>query len=76
LLDEGGATSARDAERRFPVRVRIAVPPEGLRNRLDQMNDLSEKKIVIERTIDGFCYRKRAPLDLRASHFVIDVRGP
>src|SRR6266852_115041 len=30
--------AARDAERRFPVRVRIAVLPEGLGNRLDQMN--------------------------------------
>jgi hypothetical protein len=30
--------AARDAERRFPVRVRIGIPPEGLGNRLDQMN--------------------------------------
>jgi len=30
--------AAREAERRFPVRIRIAVPPEGLANRLDQMN--------------------------------------
>jgi hypothetical protein len=29
--------AARDAERRFPVRVRIAVPLEGLGNRLDQI---------------------------------------
>src|ERR1700746_1760219 len=29
--------AARDAERRFPVRVRIAVPPEGLGSRLDQI---------------------------------------
>jgi hypothetical protein len=29
--------AAREAERRFPVRVRIAVPPEGLGNRHDQM---------------------------------------
>jgi hypothetical protein len=28
----------RDAERRFPVRVRIGIPPEGLGNRLGQMN--------------------------------------
>jgi hypothetical protein len=28
--------AAREAERRFPVR--ISVPPEGLGNRLDQMN--------------------------------------
>jgi hypothetical protein len=27
-----------DAERRFPVRVRIGIPPEGLGNRLDHMN--------------------------------------
>ena len=27
--------AVRDAERRFPVRVRIAVPPEGLGSRLD-----------------------------------------
>ena len=27
----------RDAERRFPVRVRVAVPPEGLGSRLDQI---------------------------------------
>jgi hypothetical protein len=30
--------AARDAERRFPVRVRIGIPPGGLGNRLDQMN--------------------------------------
>jgi hypothetical protein len=29
--------TVRDAERRFPVRVRIAVPPEGLGSRLDQI---------------------------------------
>jgi hypothetical protein len=29
--------AARDAERRFPVRVRIAVPPEGLGSRLYQI---------------------------------------
>ena len=27
----------RDAERRFPVRIRIGIPPEGLGNRFDQM---------------------------------------
>src|SRR5205085_221575 len=29
--------AAREAERRFAVRVRIAVPPEGLGSQLDQM---------------------------------------
>lgn len=29
--------AARDAERRFPVRVRVAVPPEGLGSRVDQI---------------------------------------
>jgi hypothetical protein len=29
--------SVRDAERRFPVRIRIGVPPEGLGSRLDQI---------------------------------------
>jgi hypothetical protein len=29
--------AVREAERRFPVRVRIAVPPEGLDSRLDQI---------------------------------------
>jgi hypothetical protein len=28
----------RDAEHRFPVRIRIGIPPEGLGNRLDQMD--------------------------------------
>ena len=28
----------RDAELRFPVRIRIGIPPEGLGDRLDQMN--------------------------------------
>jgi hypothetical protein len=28
----------REAERRFPVRIRIEIPPQGLGNRLDQMN--------------------------------------
>jgi hypothetical protein len=30
--------AARDAERRFPVRIRIGIPPEGLGSGLDQMN--------------------------------------
>ena len=29
--------AVREAERRFPVRIRIAVPPEGLGTRLDQI---------------------------------------
>jgi hypothetical protein len=29
--------AVRDAERRFPVRVRIAIPPEGLASRLDKI---------------------------------------
>lgn len=29
--------AVRDAERRFPVRIRIAVPPEGLGSRVDQI---------------------------------------
>jgi hypothetical protein len=29
--------AVRDAERRFPVRVRIGIPPEGLGDRLDQI---------------------------------------
>jgi hypothetical protein len=29
---------AREAELRFPVRIRIGIPPEGLGNRLDQMS--------------------------------------
>ena len=29
--------AARDAERRFPVRVRIGISPEGLGSRLDQI---------------------------------------
>jgi hypothetical protein len=28
----------REAEHRFPVRIRIGIPPEGLGNRLGQMN--------------------------------------
>ena len=30
--------AAREAEHRFPVRISIGIPPEGLGNRLDQMN--------------------------------------
>jgi len=37
LLDEGRATTVRDAERRFPVRIKIAVPREGLGSRLDHI---------------------------------------
>jgi hypothetical protein len=33
----GGKQAAREAERRFPVRVRIAIPPEGLGSRLDKI---------------------------------------
>src|SRR5947209_615500 len=29
--------AVRDAERRFPVRIKVAVPPEGLGSRLDQI---------------------------------------
>jgi hypothetical protein len=29
--------AVREAERRFPVRIRIAVPPDGLGSRLDQI---------------------------------------
>jgi hypothetical protein len=29
--------SVREAERRFPVRIRIGIPPEGLREPLDKM---------------------------------------
>jgi hypothetical protein len=31
--------AVRDAEHRFPVRIRIGIPPEGFGNRLDQMNE-------------------------------------
>jgi hypothetical protein len=31
--------SVRDAERRFPVRIRIGIPPEGLGGRLDKWLD-------------------------------------
>src|SRR5204863_917752 len=31
--------AARDTERRFPVRIRIGVPPTGLGNQLTQMQD-------------------------------------
>jgi hypothetical protein len=31
--------AARDAERRFPVRIRIAVPDHGLGDRLNRMHD-------------------------------------
>jgi len=37
LLDEGRATTVRDAERQFPVRIKIAVPPEALGGGLDQI---------------------------------------
>jgi hypothetical protein len=30
--------AARDAEHRFPVRIKIAIPPQRLGSRLDQMN--------------------------------------
>jgi hypothetical protein len=33
----GAQQAIRDAERRFPVRVKIAVPPEGLGSRFDQI---------------------------------------
>jgi len=33
----GGKQTVRDAERRFPVRIRIAVPPDGFGSRLDQI---------------------------------------
>jgi hypothetical protein len=41
-----------------------------------QAHYLTQKNLVIERTIDGFCYMERRPLDLGATDFTIDVRGP
>jgi hypothetical protein len=41
-----------------------------------QAHYLTQKKLVIDRTIDGFCYMERQPLDLTAAEFKIDVRGP
>ena len=34
----GGKQAARDTEHRFPVRIKIAIPPQELGSRLDQMN--------------------------------------
>jgi hypothetical protein len=34
----GGKQAGREAERRFPVRIRITIPHEGFGNRLGQMN--------------------------------------
>lgn len=41
-----------------------------------QAHYLTQKKLVIERTIDGFCYMERPPLTLSATELTIDVRGP
>ena len=38
----GTQQAARDAERRFPVRIRIAVPDRGLGDRLNRMQEWSE----------------------------------
>jgi hypothetical protein len=38
LVAFGGKQAAREAERRFPVRIRITIPREGFGNRLGQMN--------------------------------------
>jgi len=60
--------AVRDAERRFPVRVRIAIPPEGLGSRLDKIiasrpsifvfgeaaHSASARGSVIEREITSF----------------------
>src|SRR6266446_3884991 len=37
LLDESGATSGSGCRATVPVRIKIAVPPEGLGSRLDQI---------------------------------------
>jgi hypothetical protein len=37
--------AAREAERRFPVRIRIAIPPEGLSSRLDQNDGLVGREL-------------------------------
>jgi hypothetical protein len=37
--------AARDAERRFPVRIRIAVPPEGFGTRLDQITKVAPESL-------------------------------
>jgi hypothetical protein len=39
----GGKQAARDAERRFPVRIRIAVPDRGLGDRLNRMQELLDQ---------------------------------
>ena len=41
-----------------------------------QAHFLTDKGLVLGRTVDGFCYMQRAPLDLQSSVFVVDVRGP
>jgi hypothetical protein len=47
----GGKQAVRDAERRFPVRVRIAVPPDGLGSRLDQIIAWLEASSGFDRSI-------------------------
>jgi hypothetical protein len=41
-----------------------------------QAHYLTQKNLVIERTIDGFCYMERQPLAFTPTEFTIDVRGP
>ena len=43
--------AVREAERRFPVRVRVAVPLEGLANRLDQIIAWLEASSGFDRSI-------------------------
>jgi hypothetical protein len=55
--------AAGDAERRFPVRVRIAVPPEGFGSRLDQIIAWLDANCGFDRSISrrsSFVFRETA----------------
>jgi hypothetical protein len=59
--------AARDTERRFPVRVRIAVPPAGLGKQLTQMQDWLDHNAGADGLGDDTEWRtrrtERRPLD-------------
>jgi len=45
----GGKQAAREAERRFPVRIKITIPREGFGNRLGQMNAWLDANCGVDR---------------------------
>ena len=67
----------RDAERRFPVRIKIAVPPEGLGSRLDQIIAWLDANCGADGWISTPSSTRGVVNDALAIYFAdVTIRGP